>query len=310
MAATVKEIGLLSAKRNKRPTVDAYKKISKRAKKLNRSIGGTVALFAFISMFGIFMAFPLVLTINNAFKPLDELFLFPPRLFVRNPTYYNFLDLFILMSESWVPFSRYILNTVIITGSGVVGHVLFASMAAYPLAKNNFPFKNILFNMVVLALMFSSVVTAIPNYMIISALGINNTYLAVILPAFSFSLGLYLMKQFMEQIPDSLAESARLDGASEYRIYWSIVMPNVKPAWLTLVILMFQYLWGTTGGVFLRSEQLKPLNFALNQIAAGGIARAGAGAAVGLLLMSVPILFFIVSQSQIIETMTTSGIKE
>jgi ABC-type glycerol-3-phosphate transport system permease component len=264
----------------------------------------------FLSFVGTFMALPLILTVNNAFKPLDELFRFPPLFFVRNPTLNNFADLFVLMSESWVPFSRYILNTVIITGSGVIGHLLFASMAAYPLAKNDFPFKNILFSMVVLALMFSYTVTAIPNYMIISYLNINNTYLAVVLPAFSFSLGLYLMKQFMEQVPDSLVESARLDGASEFKIYWSIVMPNVKPAWLTLIILMFQYLWGTTGGIFLRSEQLKPMNYALNQIVTGGIARAGAGSAVGLIIMIVPITFFIVSQSKIIETMATSGMKD
>jgi ABC-type glycerol-3-phosphate transport system permease component len=286
------------------------RKYAKRTKRLNRSFAGTFWLFMLLFVMGSFMALPLILTINNAFKPLDELFYFPPRFWVRNPTMSNFADLFILMSESWVPFSRYILNTLLITGAGVVGHLLFASMAAYPLAKNNFPFKNFLFGIVVLALMFSPIVTSIPNYMIISALGINNTYLAVILPAFSFSLGLYLMKQFMEQLPDSLMESSRLDGASEFRIYWSIVMPNVKPAWLTLIILMFQFLWGTTGGVFLRSEQLKPLNFALNQIVAGGIARAGAGAAVGFILMMVPITFFIISQSQIIETMATSGMKE
>jgi ABC-type glycerol-3-phosphate transport system permease component len=285
-------------------------RLGKRGKKLNRSFGGTLALFILLALVGAFMALPLILTINNAFKPLDELFFFPPRFFVRNPTLTNFSDLFILMSESWVPFTRYILNTVIITGAGVVGHVLIASMAAYPLAKNDFPFKKLLFTIVVLALMFSYNVTAIPNYMIISAIGINNTYLAIILPAFQYSLGLYLMKQFMEQIPDSLVESARLDGASEYKIFWSIIMPNVKPAWLTLIILMFQQLWGNTGSVFLRSEQLKPLSYALNQIVAGGIARAGAGAAVGLLLMSVPIIFFIISQSQIIETMTTSGMKE
>jgi ABC-type glycerol-3-phosphate transport system permease component len=282
----------------------------KRAKPLNRSRGGTAALLSVLVIFGVIMAFPLVLTIMNAFKPLDELFYFPPKFFVRNPTMNNFGDLFLLMSESWVPFSRYIFNTVLITGAGVVGHVLLASMAAYPLAKNNFPFKNVLFSIVVLSLMFSPIVTAIPNYMIISALGLNNTYLAIILPAFAGSLGLYLMKQFIEQLPDSLVESARLDGASEYKIYWSIVMPNVKPAWLTLIILIFQALWNTTGGVFLRSEQLKPLNYALNQIAAGGIARAGAGAAVGLLMMSVPITIFIISQSKIIETMATSGMKE
>jgi ABC-type glycerol-3-phosphate transport system permease component len=285
-------------------------KLHRRTKKLNRSVGGTIALIIMLALFGAFMGMPLLLTTMNAFKPLDELFMFPPRFFVRNPVMTNFADLFILMSESWVPFSRYILNTLLITASGVLGHLFVASMAAYPLAKNDFPFKNFLFSIVVLALMFSPVVTAIPNYMIISAIGLNNTYLAVILPAFSYSLGLYLMKQFMEQIPDSLVESSRLDGASEFRIYWSIVMPNVKPAWLTLIILMFQQLWGTTGGVFLRSEQLKPLSYALNQIVAGGIARAGAGSAVGLILMSVPIIFFIISQSNIIETMATSGMKE
>ncbi len=275
----------------------------------NRSRAGTAVLFIVLSMLGLFMAMPLVYIINNAFKPLDELYLFPPKFFVRNPTMDNFTDLFTLMSYSWVPFSRYILNTVIITISGTAGHLLFASAAAYPIAKLKFAGKNILFSLIVLSLMFSPVVTNVPNYMIISWLGINNTFLAVILPAFSSSLGLYLMKQFMEQIPDSLLESASIDGASEFRKFWSIVMPNVKPAWLTLCILMFQMLWGTTGGVFLRSEQLKPLSYALNQIVRGGFARAGAGSAVGLIMMSVPILFFIISQSNIIETMSTSGMK-
>lgn len=256
------------------------------------------------------MAMPLVYVINNAFKPLHELYMFPPRIFVRNPTMDNFHDLFVLMSNSWVPFSRYVFNTVLITAVGTVGHVIIASAAAYPLAKHDLPGKKVLFSIVVLSLMFSYNVTAIPNYMIISWLGINNTYLAVILPAFASSLGLYLMKQFMEQIPVSLIESARLDGASEYKIFWSVVMPNVKPAWLTLTILMFQFLWGNTGSNFLRSEQLKPLNYALNQIVQGGVARAGAGSAVGLILMSVPVIFFIIAQGNIIETLSTSGIKE
>jgi ABC-type glycerol-3-phosphate transport system permease component len=285
-------------------------KLAKRTKKLNRSLGGTLALFFFLAIFGIFTSMPLVLTISNAFKPLDELFFFPPRFFVRNPTLTNFSDLFLIMQESWVPFSRYFVNSVIITGFGTFGHLICASMAAYPLAKNKFPLKGFLFSIVVLSLMFTAHVTAIPNFLIISALGINNTYLAIILPAFSAPLGLYLMKQFMEQVPDSLIESARLDGASEFFIWRKIVMPNVKPAWLTLIILMFQQLWATTGGVFLRSEELKPLTFAMNQIALGGVARAGANAAVMLITMAVPITFFIFSQSKIIETMATSGMKE
>jgi len=279
-------------------------------KRINRSAGGTFVLFLFIGLVGTFMALPLVYIVNNAFKPLHELFLFPPRIFVRNPTLDNFSDLFVLMSNSWVPFSRYALNTFLITSLGTVGHVLLASAAAYPLAKHKVPGKKILFSVVVLSLMFSYTVTAIPNYMIISWLGINNSYWAVIVPAWSFSLGLYLMTQFMEQIPDSLIESAKLDGASEFTIFFRIIMPNVKPAWLTLAILMFQYLWGTTGSIFLRSEELKPLNYALNQIVQGGVARAGAGSAVGLILMMVPVTFFIIAQSNILETMSTSGMKE
>ncbi|WP_020615445.1 carbohydrate ABC transporter permease [Paenibacillus daejeonensis] len=281
-----------------------------RKKKVNRSLGGNILMFLFLAVTGAFMALPLVYAINAAFKPLDEIFLFPPTLFVRNPTLDNFVDLTALLGNSWVPFSRYIFNTVFITGMGVVGHVLFASAAAYPLAKMNFPGKNILFTTVVLALMFAPQVTAIPNYMIMSWIGLIDTYWAVIIPAFAFPLGLYLMKQFMEQIPDALIEAAKIDGASEYRIFWQVVMPNVKPAWLTLMILLFQILWGTEGNGFIYSEELKTLHFATNQIIQGGIARAGVGAAVALILMSVPITLFVFSQSRIIETMATSGMKD
>ena len=282
----------------------------RRSKRVNRSFLGTFTLFLFLAVFGAFMALPLVFAINAAFKPLDEIFLFPPRLFVRNPTLDNFIDLVELLGNSWVPFTRYIFNTVFITGMGVVGHVIFASAAAYPLAKHKFPGRTVLFQIVVLSLMFSPAVTSIPNYMVMSWLGFVDTYWAVILPAFAYSLGLYLMKQFMEQIPDALLEAAKIDGASEYRIFWSIVMPNVKPAWLTLIILVFQILWGTDGNGFIYSEQLKTLHFASNQILQGGIARAGVGAAVALILMSVPITIFIFSQSRIIETMATSGMKD
>ncbi|MCI8643038.1 MAG: carbohydrate ABC transporter permease [Lachnospiraceae bacterium] len=259
---------------------------------------------------GIFMALPLVMIVNNALKPLDEIFQYPPRIFVKNPTMENFSDLFVLMNDSWVPFSRYILNTLIITVSGTVGHVIVASFAAYPLAKHSFPGKKIIFGLVVLSMMFSYNVTQIPNYMIITWLGMNNTYLALILPAWQYGMGLYLMKQFMEQIPNSLLESARLDGASEIRTFWTMVMPNVKPAWLTLAIFQFQQMWSQTGNQFLRSEQLKPLQYALQQITAGGTARAGAAAAVSFIIAAIPIIFFLVCQSNVIETMTTSGMKD
>ena len=279
-------------------------------KKLNRSVAGNTILFVLMGICGVFMVLPLVMIVNNALKPLDELYQYPPRIFVRNPTLENFSDLFVLMNDSWVPFSRYILNTIIITLGGMVGHVVIASLAAYPLAKHHFPGKSLLFSMVVLSMMFSWTVTQIPQYMIISWLGINNTHAALILPAWAFGMGLYLMKQFMEQLPDSLMESARLQGANEWQIFWKIVMPNVRPAWLTLAIFQFQAMWGNTGGMFLRSEELKPLQYALQQITSGGVSRAGAGAAVTFIIAAIPITFFLICQSSILETMTTSGMKD
>jgi ABC-type glycerol-3-phosphate transport system permease component len=279
-------------------------------KKLNRSMAGNTLLFIIMGISGLFMVLPLVMIVNNALKPLDEIYQFPPRIFVRNPTLTNFSDLFVLMNESWVPFSRYIFNTIIISLGGMLGHVIVASMAAYPLAKHKFPGKALLFSMVVLSMMFSWTVTQIPQYLIISWLGINNTYAALVLPAWAFGMGLYLMKQFMEQLPDSLMESARLQGANEWQIFWQIVMPNVRPAWLTLAIFQFQQMWGNTGGMFLRNEELKPLQYALQQITSGGVSRDGAGAAVTFIIAAIPIIFFLICQSSILETMTTSGMKD
>lgn len=279
-------------------------------KKVNRSLPVTILLFLFLVGMAAFMAIPLVFAVNNAFKPLNELFMFPPRFFVRNPTLDNFTDLLAVMDDSWVPLTRYFFNTVLITLLGTGGHIILASMAAYPLAKYKFPGSKIIFQIVVLALMFSPHVTTIPNYMVMSGLGWINTHLSLIVPAMAFPLGLFLMKQFMEQLPDSMLEAAKIDGASEYRVFWQIVMPNVKPAWLTLLILQFPMLWGSDGGMFVYNEELKTLNYALQQITQAGIARAGVGAAVALILMIVPIVLFIVSQTNILETMSSSGMKD
>ena len=281
----------------------------KKKRKLNRSRFGDAALFILLLVFGMFSAYPLIMTVSNAFKSLDELFLFPPRLFPRNITFDNFRDLSELIGNSWIPFSRYFFNTILVTLTGTIGHVIIASMCAYPLAKYKFPGRNLIFTLVVYSLMFAPQVTATPNYIIISKIGLIDTPLAIILPAIASSLGLYLMKQFMQQIPDELIESAKIDGASEYRIFFQIVMPLVKPAWLTLVILLFQRLWTTDGGSFIFSEELKPVSYALRQIAQGSIERAGTIAAVSFIMMIVPVTFFILSQSRIVETFSHSGMK-
>ncbi len=281
----------------------------KKRKRVNRSVAGDIALFLLLICFGLFSAYPLVYTIFAAFKPLNELFIYPPKLFFQNPTLDNFADLSNLLSNSSIPFSRYFFNTISITFFGTVGHVFVASMAAYPLAKHKFPGSKIIFGMVVYSLMFAAQVTDTPRYIVFSTLGLIDTSLAIIIPAFAYSLGLYLMKQFMSDIPTELIESAKIDGANEFQIYLKVVMPLVRPAWLTLIILLFQSLWTTDGGAYIYSEQLKPLSYALNQVVATGVARAGTASAVMLIMMTVPITVFVLTQSQIIETMAHSGMK-
>ncbi len=289
------------------------KLVSRKFKRRNRSIGGDLSLTILLGLFALFSAYPLVYAINNAFKPLSEIFLFPPRLFVQNPTLDNFFDLSSIIGNSWIPFSRYMFNTILITFLGTLGTVLFGTMAAYPLAKYTFPGSKVMSNLIVYALMFNGTVTAIPNYIIMSKLGLVDTYWAVLLPVIGSTLGLYLMKNFIVQIPTSLIESAKIDGATEFRIFVQIIIPLCKPAWITLCILSFQSLWGATGGNFLYSENLKPISYALSQVVGGAgasIARTGVASAVSLIMMIVPVTVFIISQSNVLETMASSGMKD
>ncbi len=276
----------------------------------NRSRAGDVFIYLMLGITAIIMAYPLVFAVAASLKPLDELFRFPPRLLPVNPTFDNFADLVVTMGQSWVPFGRYLTNTVLITLIGTAGHLLVASMAAFVLAKYDFPGSKAFFRLVVVALMFSGYVTGIPNYLVLTRLHLVDTPWAVILPAFAAPIGLFLMKQFMESIPMALIESAKIDGASEWRIFVQIVMPNVKPAWLTLIIFSVQGLWNVRAQTVIYSEAKKTLTYALQQIQAGGIARTGQAAAVTVIMILVPIIIFIMSQTQILETMASSGIKE
>ncbi len=278
---------------------------------LARSRGGDAGIAALLIFLGVFMFLPMYYTIIQSLKPLDELWMFPPRFIVANPTGKNFKDLFTLMSGNLVPFSRYIFNTLFTSVAGTLGHLFIASLAAYAMAKIKFPGGKGMFKLVQTSLMFHATVTAVTSFILMSALQMIDTYWAIIVPAWGSTLGLYLMKQFMDSsITDAVLESSRLDGASELRTFWVIAMPMVKPAWLTLIIYSFQGLWNQGASMYIHSEQLKSLNYAISQITAGGIKRAGASAAATVIMMLVPISVFVITQSNIIETMGSSGMKD
>lgn len=282
----------------------------RKIRRRNRSLGMDIILTVLLAVFGAFSALPLLNIVANAFKPMSEIFLFPPKLItVENPTFNNFFDLGNIIEGFDIPFSRYAFNTVFITGVGTAGTVLLGSMAAFPLAKYEFPGSKAMSQIIVYSLMFSTSVTAIPTYFIMSGLGLIDTYWSVIFPAVGGTLGLYLMKNFMVQIPDEMIEAAKIDGASEVYLFFKIVMPLCKPAWITLIILSIQGLWGNSGGDYIYSEELKTLSYVLSQITSSGIARTGVSSAVSLIMLLVPVTVFVVSQSNVIETMATSGMK-
>lgn len=283
---------------------------SPRTKQVNRSKYGNFAMTLFIGVLALFSAIPLVLAFGMSLKPINELYVFPPTFFPRIPTFDNYKMLFSLIDSTRVAFSRYFFNTVFITMATVVIHVIIASMAAFPLSKGKFPGKKTLNQVVLMALMFVPAVADVINYQTIVSLGWLNTYMAAIAPNVASTVGLFLMINYMSTLSDSLLEAARIDGCSDIKIYWSIIMPLCKPAWLTLIIIMFQNMWGQLHSTYIYSESLKTLPYALTQITTGGYIRAGAAQAVGMLMLIFPAAVFIVNQSNILETMASSGIKE
>lgn len=278
---------------------------------MRRSKLGNFGVNLILTILGIFMVLPMIYTISSALKPMDELWMFPPRFFVQNPTTENFKELFRVLNDSVVPFTRYLFNTVLVSVVATTVHVILASMCAYALAKHKFPGSKFMFSVITTALLFNATVTAIPNFMIMTSLNLLDSPLSLMLPAIGSALGLYLMKQFMEQmLNDSILEAARIDGAGEWKIFWKIAMPMVKPAWLTLIIFSFKDLWNIGGTVYIHTEEWKTFNYAMSQIMAGGIARAGVGSAAAVIMLIVPVGLFLLTQSNIVETMGASGLKE
>lgn len=281
-----------------------------KTKRLNRSLWGNgISLFVLMLM-GVFMLLPLVYTVASSLKPTEEFYVFPPKLYAVNPTFNNFLDLWDIFANMRVPLSRYIYNTLFTSLVGTVLSVVFGIMGAYVLAKHDFPGKAALNRIIVVALLYTGNILAVPRYLIISRLNWLDTSMAVLAPMLASTMCIFLLRQFITTVPNAMLESARIDGAGELRICFQMVAPNVKPAWITVTILTFQSLWNNNGSSMIFTETKKLLPAAISQIVASGISRAGAGAAGTLIMVIPPILVFVIFQRQIIETMANSGVKE
>lgn len=280
-------------------------------KRFTRSKVANVFFVSMLLLAGLFMVLPLIYSVVTSFKPLDELLAFPPKFFVTRPTIHNYTVLPSLLDNLQVPFSRYAFNSLFISVAITFGHVIVAGMAAFTLSFCKNKWISIVFWGVQVALLFNGYTLGIPQYLIFAKLGIIDTYWVYILPALQSTTGVFLMKQYMDvSVPKALMEAALLDGAGYYRIFWTLVMPLVKPAWLTLSLFAFRDAWALQPGGTIFSESLKTLPVAMNQIAASGISRSGSVMAATVLLMIPPIAVYLVSQSNVMETMSSAGMKD
>ena len=286
------------------------KKLKASSGRAGKKHAGTVMIFIFLLVLGIFMILPVYLAVVMSLKPSQEWFIFPPKLYAMDPTLDNFRDMFRSADRLWVPFSRYVANSVLVTVSVTLAQCFTASMAAFVLAKGKFRGSKFLNSVIVVSLLYQSNVIYIVQYMVISKLGMIDTYLALILPNIATPVGVFLMRQSISQIPDAVIEAAKVDGAGMFRICWDVVMPNQKPALMTLVIFAFQAAWNIQSNTYVFDESLKTLPTAVAQAAASGIARQGVAMAAAVFMLIPPVIVFMAAQKNVIETMAHSGIKD
>ncbi len=270
--------------------------------------------YAILVPLAVFMIMPVVYIFSQALKPLDELFMFPPRFFVQKPTLKNFSDLFRAASSTGVPMMRYLVNSILVTVTAIFATIVITTSTGYALSKKTFKAKKALFSINQTALMFVAVAVAIPRYLIIDAIGLNDTFWVHIIPYLAMPVGLFLVKQFIDQVPDELIEAAKIDGANDLNIIFKIIIPLIKPALATVSILTFQMIWNSTesSNIYIITETKKTFAFYLTTLTANqavSIAGAGMAAAAGLIMFLPNLVIFVVMQSRVMDTMSHSGIK-
>lgn len=279
-------------------------------RRYTRTRAGNVFLFVFMGALGIFSMLPLIYAVFTSFKPIDELLIFPPRFFAHRPTLENYIVLPDLLSSLRVPLSRYIFNSLFITVFTTVVYIIISSMTAYVFAKSDLKGKNVMFMITQFALIFNGTTLGLSQFIILSKLNVVDTYFAYILPYLASTLGVFLIKQYMEgYVPDALLEAAKIDGAGYFKTFFGIVIPMIKPAWLTLALFAFRDVWAQVPSTVF-SEDIKTLPMIMAQITAGGVARSGSAMAVTTILMIPPIAVYLITQSSVVDSMSSAGIKE
>lgn len=286
------------------PTSSVADPPTRRPRRVYRATSWLLAITSIV--IGLLMLLPIIWMVFTAFKPEADIVTYPPTLWPRELTFEHFV-------EVWerIPFAQLYVNTIIFAGGVTIISLLFDSMAAYALARIPFKGRGIVFVAILLLLMLPFQVTLIPLYDMLSGMGLTNTLPGLIIPRMTNAFGIFFLTQFFLSLPKDLEEAARMDGASEWRIYWGIIMPLARPALLTLGLFHFQYNWNDLLWPLVMSSSVEtstlPAGLALfmgQHVVEYGLLMAGS-----LLALLPVIIFFLLIQRSFVAGIATTGLK-
>lgn len=266
-------------------------------------------LTVFMFIIALIVIYPFIMMFAGSFKPLNEIYIYPPQLWSENATLKNYQE---VLFEQTPPFWKYGLNTFIVTIVSVIGTVITASLGGYAFAKMKFKGRDMLFIFYLATMMIPFQALMVPQFLLFKVLGIFNTLWALILPRIFSPLATFLMRQYFTGVPNEIIESGRIDGASEFKIFRSLVFPLAKPAVATVSILNFVWRWNDYEAplIFISDKNLYTLTVGLtNFIDDSGFALENMVMA-GTTIATIPILIiYILGQKYIIEGMTSGSVK-
>jgi putative chitobiose transport system permease protein len=255
----------------------------------------------------ILILFPLFWLISTAFKsPTENLFNFPPQLLPQKPTFNNFIQVW--QSN---PFGRYLFNSVVVASLTVSFNLLFCALAAYPLARLNFPGRDWIFTAIIATLLIPFQIVMIPLYVLTVQLGLRNSYLGIIFPNLASAFGIFLLRQAFQGVPKELEEAARIDGCSELGIWWNVMLASIRPALVTLGIFVFigawsDFLWPL---LILDQPEYYTLPLGVAQLASTFSLDWRLIAAGSVISIAPIVLLFLGVQRYIVPTDTATGVK-
>lgn len=275
--------------------------------RFNQKILTDIVLYSALILLSIFMILPFVWMLSTSFKLPQDIFGFPPRLIPENITLNNYT--YIFQEKNTI---RILFNTIIIALFSTLLSLFFTTLGGYGFAKFEFPAKKNLFAILLATMIIPGAVMMVPSFVIMRKLGWVDTFLPLIVPGAANAFGIFFFRQYISSINDELMDAARIDGASEFRIFWSIILPIIAPGMTSMGLIFFMRSWNDYLGplIYLKSPQNHTITLAINSLSGGaGLTAWGEQMALSVVSLIPLLIIFLVFQRQFVEGITAGAVK-